>query len=55
MQRDKDRQNEITWDKEINRGRDGYKGITLCEPAPGGFLTAWTMFLSFSVCMCVRV
>lgn len=40
--------------KEINGGRDRYKGFTLCEPAPGGLLTAWTMLLS-SVYVCVRV
>lgn len=53
MQRDKDRQSAMTMEKEINGGRDRYKGITLCEPAPGGILTAWTMFLSFVFVLCV--
>ena len=57
MQRDKDGRSDIKREREINRGRDRYKGITLCEPAPGGFLTAWTMFLSLGLCarVCVCV
>lgn len=52
---ERQRQSEIKRRTEINRIGDRYKGIALCEPAPGGFLTAWTMFLSFGLCVCVRV